>query len=203
MQTSVKLGILGGTFDPVHNGHLALAEEAMQALWLDELLFIPAPAPPHKNGRVLTPFAQRYEMVRLAISGRAYFKLSDLEARRQGQSYTYDTLKVLKEQMPDRELFFLTGADALEGFTHWYRWQEILDLCTLVVTSRPGIDFQVPEELESEAARRQNGFLLLEKEEVDISATELRQAIADGSPWQQWVPKAVAEYIQTNHLYRG
>ena len=105
--------------------------------------------------------------------------------------------------MPDRELFFLTGADALEGFTHWYRWQEILDLCTLVVTSRPGFDFQVPEELESEAARRQNGFLLLEKEEVDISATELRQAIADGSPWQQWVPKAVAEYIQTNHLYRG
>ncbi len=203
MQTSVKLGILGGTFDPVHNGHLALAEAAVKALKLDELLFIPAPAPPHKNGRVITPFAQRYDMVRLAINGRAYFQLSDLEARRQGKSYTYDTLKVLKEQAPARKLFFLTGADALEGFTHWYRWQEILDLCTLVVTTRPGFDFQAPKELEREASRRQNGFLLLEKEAVDISATKLREAIADGSPWRQWVPEAVAEYIQTNHLYRG
>lgn len=203
MLKDCKLGILGGTFDPVHNGHLALAEAAMQELELDELLFIPAPTPPHKDGRAITPFAQRYAMVQLAIAGRPHFWLSDLEAKRSGKSYTYDTLRSIKTHAPQCELFFLTGADALEGFTHWYRWQEILDLCTLVVTTRPGFAFEAPEELAAEARRRQKGLLLLEKDEVDISATKLRKAIAQGAVWQQWVPQKVAEYIQANHLYRG
>ena len=203
MLKECKLGILGGTFDPVHNGHLALAEAAMQQLELEELLFIPAPAPPHKDGRAITAFAQRYEMVQLAIAGRPHFWLSDLEAKRAGKSYTYDTLQTIKTHAPQCELFFLTGADALEGFSHWYRWQEILDLCTLVVTTRPGFAFETPKELAAEARRRQKGVLLLEKDEVDISATKLREAIAQGKAWQQWVPQAVAEYIQANHLYRG
>ena len=203
MQKGCKLGLLGGTFDPVHNGHIALAEAGMTELGLDELLFIPAPAPPHKSGRVITPFAQRYAMVQLAIAGRPNFWLSDLEAKRTGKSYTYDTLKTLKDQTPQCELYFLTGADALEGFTHWYRWQDILDLCTLVVTTRPGFAFETPKELAAESLKRQRGVLLLEKDEVDISATKLRESIALGAAWQQWVPKAVAEYIQTNHLYRG
>ena len=194
---------MGGTFDPVHNGHLALAKDALEELGLDDVLFIPAPAPPHKMGRTITPFAQRYEMVRLAIDGRARFALSDMEAHRQGQSYTYDTLLALKAQAPQKELYFLTGADALAGFTHWYRWQDILDLCTLVVTMRPGFAFKAPPELAQEAARRQKGLLLLKKDEVDISATMLRQAVALGRPWRQWVPEAVAEYIIANHLYRG
>lgn len=203
MHKDGKLGILGGTFDPVHNGHLALAEAVMRDLELDELLFIPAPTPPHKEGRAITPFAQRYDMVQLAIDGRPHFWLSDMEAKRAGKSYTYDTLTAISAQAPAYELYFLTGADALEGFTHWYRWQEILDLCTLVVTTRPGFAFSMPEELAAEARRRQKGVLLLEKDEVDISATKLREAITLGVAWQQWVPEAVADYIQANHLYRG
>lgn len=200
---SSRLGILGGTFDPVHNGHLDLARAAVAELALSELLFIPAPMPPHKNGVKITDFTHRYRMVQLAIKGCAQFAASDMENRREGKSYTYDTLTILKEQMPERELYFLTGADALQGFMNWYRWQDILDLCTVVVTTRPGFAFAAPPELLHEAARRQGGLLLLDKEAVDISATALREAIASGTGWQQQLPAAVAQYIIANNLYRG
>lgn len=203
MQEGAKLGILGGTFDPVHNGHLALADDMQKRLALDEVIFIPARLPPHKTEREITDFAHRYAMVQLAIQDYAHFTLSDLEAKRPGKSYTYDTLLTLKAAYPACTLYFLTGADALVGFTTWHRWRDILDMCTVVVTTRPGFVFKPPAELVDEVDKRQKGLLLLEKEEVDISATKLREAIADSKPWRQWLPPAVANYIQTHHLYRG
>ena len=198
-----RLGLLGGTFDPVHNGHMDLARVALETLALDGLLFIPAPSPPHKEGRPITSFAHRLRMVELAIAGCDRLSVSDLEARRAGKSYTYDTLCALRAAYPEYALYFLTGADALQAFTSWHRWQDILDLCTVVVTTRPGFPFVLPEELANEAKKRRGGFLLLDKEAVAISATELRRAIGAGGDWQRLVPPAVARYIEENHLYRG
>lgn len=203
MPKDLRIGILGGTFDPIHFGHLSLARAAQERLNLDKIVFMPAFLPPHKTMCSTTDYALRYQMTALAIKDEEDFLLSDLERRLGGQSFTYDTLRTFKEICPACQLFFLTGADALKGLDKWYRWQEILDLAQLVVTNRPGFAFIMSEKIKDAAQKSRRGILLLSFDAEDISSTELRALVKTHGLWQSMVPEAVADFILSNHLYEG
>src|SRR5215471_9254247 len=139
----MRLGVLGGTFNPIHNGHLAIARQTREALGLDRILFIPTNDPPHKPHQGLAPAKDRYEMVRLAIDSDPLFVISDVELRRSGTSYSIDTVRQLQHEYgPQTHLFFLIGLDAFLEFPTWHEPDTLLTLCSFVVISRPGISFR-------------------------------------------------------------
>lgn len=203
MRSVQRIGILGGTFDPIHNGHLKLAQEAMSKLSLGKVIFMPAFVPPHKANQPTAHFADRFAMVKAAVDDSSAFAVSDLEYRRGGQSYTYDTLVLLNAQYPNCQWFFLTGADVLTSFNKWYRWQEILDLATLVITTRPGFYLDRSDILDEAMHTIHKKALFLTIDAEDISSTAIRRLIAEGKPWQSFLPKAVTNYIIGHHLYGG
>src|SRR5271166_5246780 len=133
----MRIGVFGGTFDPVHLGHLILAEQCREQGRLDQVLFVPAASPPHKQSQALTPFAQRVEMLALAIAGQPAFRIDELEKDRPGPSYTVDTLEQLKERQPAAELFLILGSDTLLDLPHWHGPARVAALATLVVVARP------------------------------------------------------------------
>jgi nicotinate-nucleotide adenylyltransferase len=187
----MKIGILGGTFDPVHNGHLHLAKKACEKLRLDKIIFIPTYLPPHKKGAQVTPAKHRYAMLRLAIAGHKKFQLSDMEIRRKGRSYTVDTLKALRKQYGAKtELFFITGSDSLKELNKWKNLPEIFTLCRFVVVERPG--FKVTKKLA--------GFILLRVGAKNISSTEIREKISSSS-LKSAIPADIRGYIDTHKLY--
>ncbi len=138
---SQKLGILGGTFNPIHYGHLAAAEEVRDRLKLDRILFIPSYLPPHKLEENVPSAVQRMEMVRLATEGNPSFEPSDIEIKRGGRSYTIDTIEALRQAYPGTELYFITGLDSFLEIQTWHEWERLLTLCCFVVLSRPGYHF--------------------------------------------------------------
>jgi nicotinate-nucleotide adenylyltransferase len=190
----VSLGILGGTFDPIHVAHLRIAEEVREALALERVLFVPAADPPWK--RASAPFADRLEMVRIAVASNPSFEASDLEAGRPGPSYTVDTLEALRARFPDRRLWFIVGADAFAEIDRWHRAGRLLELASFAVVERPGS----PDDLAAESARgaevRRVRVPLLE-----ISASDLRRRAARGASLRYLVPDAVIDYIEKHHLY--
>jgi nicotinate-nucleotide adenylyltransferase len=189
----VRLGLLGGTFDPPHLGHLIVASAAFESLELDRILFIPAAAPPHKLGSVVASAEQRLEMVRRAITGDPRFAVDDLELRRPGASYTVDTLRALREREPGVELFFLVGADQVRELHTWRDPEEVSRLACLAVLSRGGD--QIPS-----AGRYRT--LPVAVPRIDIAATEIRRKVAAGESIRYLVPEAVREYIEGEGLYR-
>lgn len=191
----MKIGILGGSFDPIHRGHLALARESEKQFQLDKILFIPAGRPPHKKETPsLAPASHRAEMVRLALQGVKQWELSEIELKRPGISYTVDTLRTLKETYPDPDrLFFLIGADSFRDFGQWKDPDEILKLAELVVAPRPG--YPLPG-----APPRRMHWLRMPP--VEISASALRQKLEQGGKVSEWVPERVANYLRTLKLYR-
>ncbi|HEX6939874.1 MAG TPA: nicotinate-nucleotide adenylyltransferase [Longimicrobiales bacterium] len=191
----MNIGIFGGTFDPVHTGHLIVAQDAWSALGLDRVLFIPAAVPPHKRGRVAASPELRLEMLRAATAGDPRFATSDLELRRSGPSYTVDTLRELRERDPSGALFLLLGADQFREFHTWREPGEITRLATLVVLSRGGTEAPPPP-LDLPYRR-------LTVTRVDISATEIRRRVAAGQPVRYLVPAAVEEIIRREGLYRA
>ena len=198
-----RLGILGGTFDPVHDGHLVIAEEARVRLNLPEVRFIPAGEPPHKGVRPVTPAADRLAMVRLAIAGNPDFTVSTMEIERGGPSYTVDTLRDLRRlEGDDCELHFIVGGDGLRDLPTWHDPDGILALCRLVVVRRPGVG-----EIDLPALKRQLPALrerltLLDGPLFDVSGTELRERARAGLPIRYQLPEAVREYIEARGLYR-
>jgi nicotinate-nucleotide adenylyltransferase len=185
----MKIGIYGGTFDPIHNGHLILARDAVEKLALDELVFIPNAISPHRLRENRAPDALRHEMVLAAISGESRFKADDLELRRGGVSYTIDTILALKEKYPpDAELFYLIGQDNTEELHTWHRIEELKRLVNFVVFSRGSRD---TEHLLFKLDRR-----------VDISATEVRTRVAKSESIRYLVPEAVFQIIANHHLYK-
>lgn len=188
----MKIGILGGTFDPVHLGHLHLAKKVCQKLRLSKIIFIPTYLPPHKKSIKITPAKHRYNMLKLAIKGYRKFTASDIETKRKGRSYSVITLRQLRKKYgPKAELFFITGSDSLKELDKWKNLNEILKLSNFVIVKRPHFEFKnIPE-----------GFIVVDIKAKDISATEIREKIRMGASIVHIIPKGVREYIDKHRLY--
>ena len=197
----MRLGILGGTFDPIHNAHLFIAEEARVRVGLDRVLFVPNAVPPHKISHDVTPAVHRLAMTQLAIQTNPDFDGSALEIERPGPSYTVDTLNALKQAHPGADLFFITGMDTLPEIATWHRPEEILRLCTFIAAERPGYVFDPAQKgLLPGLPER---VLPLPTTHLDISATEIRRRVREGLPIRYLTPDAVVDYIARHGLYRA
>jgi len=192
-----RIGLFGGSFDPVHNAHVALARLALDRLQLDELRWIPAGKPWQKKDREITPASQREAMVALAIQGEPRFKLERCELERSGPSYMLDTVRELQAAESGAQWFLIVGQDQYASLHTWHGWQELLRLVRLAVANRPGAHSPVNAEL----ARVPHVEVALPM--MDVSSTELRQRIAAGQGVDDLVPAAVARYIDQHHLYSG
>jgi nicotinate-nucleotide adenylyltransferase len=202
-----RVGILGGTFDPVHYGHLVIAEEVREALALDRVLFVPAAAPPHKVGLAITPAEDRAAMVELAIAGNPAFAMSRTELDRGGLSYTADTLAELAREAADagviRELYFILSTEALAGLPTWHDPQRILSLCSLAVVSRPGTPIPSAPELEECFGPAAGRIFPVTTVPLAHSASLVRARAGAGQSIRYLVPPAVEAYIHEHRLYRS
>ncbi|MGI6344849.1 MAG: nicotinate-nucleotide adenylyltransferase [Bacillota bacterium] len=194
-----KYGIMGGTFDPIHVGHLFIAEAARHELELDQVLFIPAGHPPHK-GQV-TPGEHRYQMTLLATASNPAFQVSRIELDRAGFSYAYDTVRALLSQLEPCELFFIIGADALLEIHSWYRYADLIELCQLATATRPGFGLTDFLSAENFTPRELERIHLLEVPPLAISSSDIRRRRREGRPIRYLVTDAVAAYIDENQLY--
>jgi nicotinate-nucleotide adenylyltransferase len=196
----MKLGIMGGTFDPIHFGHLQVAHAAIQEAELNSVLFLPDGDPPHKTPH--TPARQRYEMVRLAIAPESAFWVTDMEIKRKGRTYTVDTLLALKQQAPERALVYLIGSDTLFLFPTWRTAEKVAQLCSMLVMMREG-DQEELVRAEQTRLREKYGLQsrLLPIRGLPISSSQVRQACRQGQDLTSLVPPEVAGYIERQRLY--
>ena len=198
----VRVGILGGTFDPVHIGHLILAEEAWARLGLSKVLFVPAGDPPHKRGQPLSPVHHRVRMLELAIADNPHFALSRVDCDRPGPHYTLDMVRLLQAQLgPRAELYFLMGFDSLIDFPTWHQPQELLAICRLVALTRYGYALDW-DKLEAALPGLRQRVTLLPMPELEIASHIIQQRVREGWPIRYQVPAAVEEYIHQHRLYR-
>ena len=192
-QSPERIGILGGTFDPIHIGHLIMAQTAMRRFKLDRVIFVPANIPPHKNPHEVTLPRHRLNMVKLALVGHKRFSVSDFEINREGPSYSIDTVRHFREKfLPRTKLFFLMGQDAFEGLKNWKDVAQIFKLVKIVVVNRPGFKF--------ENVYLPHHSVLMPG--IDISSSDVRNQVVEGNAINYLVPQKVADYIQKHRLYR-
>ena len=189
----MRIGLLGGSFDPPHVGHLLAASDAYEALHLDRLVFIPAAVQPLKVDRMAASSEQRLVMTKMLIGGDSRFDVDSMEIERGGLSYTVDTLAALRLRWPSAELFWLVGADIVPSFARWREPERIVELATVVVLQRTG---------DGDGASLPAGMRCLATRRVDVSSTEIRQRVMEGKSVRGFVPDAVAEYIAAERLYR-
>jgi nicotinate-nucleotide adenylyltransferase len=207
------VGLLGGTFDPIHCGHLAVARAAQRALTLDRVWFVPSARPPHRPDSPQASEYHRVAMIRLATQAGIGWEVSDLELRRHGPSYTYDTLTTLgRDGLAPSQIFFITGADAFAEIATWYRYPEVLDLAHFVVVARPGFSIEAlrgrvpaladrmiqPAELADPSTPR---VILVAADTPDVSSTAIRSRVARRESLDGLVPSAVSAYISQHDLY--
>ncbi len=201
-----RLGIYGGSFDPVHYGHLLLAESCREQCQLNQVWLLPAASAPHKLQRKGTSARHRVEMLRLAIGGHDALQVSTIEADRGGVSYTVDTLEAIHQQLPDAELFFLMGADSLEDLPHWREPARICQLAVPVVVRRPGSptpSLSVLAELVDPQRLDYFQQCQVTMPLMDLASTDIRQRVADGRSIRYRTPRAVEKYIESHQLYRS
>jgi len=198
-----KVGILGGTFDPIHNGHLVLAKNAYDQLQLDEVLLLVSPDPPHKQDRVKTEFCHRFRMTELASEEYEALTPSDFETFLPAPSYSVHTLKALKSVYPDYDFYFIIGEDSLDAIECWYHPEQLFKLTKLAVAVRYEDDDARTIEEQSEYLHRKYGadIHILNADYVDISSTDIRRKVAEGKSITGLVPKKVEDYIWTEKLY--
>lgn len=212
----MKIGLMGGTFNPIHRAHLRIAEEALDLCGLDRVLFLPAADPPHKPLAGGVPFEQRCAMVRLAIAGNPDFELSDVEGQRAGKSYSVDTIGFFRTQRPQDTLFFIIGSDSFFEIGLWHRYAEIFHLCNLIVVDRPARTVEDPLEALPVAIRGEFSYTdapaklrhvsghqvhILKGQPLDISSTAIRSLVAAGRSISHLVPSAVEAYIKDQRIY--
>lgn len=188
----MKIGILGGTFNPVHLGHLILAEEAREKLGLDKVIFVPAFFPPHKDNSGVVPARKRLAMIRLAIKSNSHFVASDIEIKRNGRSYTIDTIREFKRSFRKDELYFIIGSDLLKYLDEWKDLKEIIKMVKFVAATRPGYPLEkIPSYINTLPIRA-----------VDISAFEVRRCIRENKSFRYLLPERVFDYIKQRGLYK-
>jgi nicotinate-nucleotide adenylyltransferase len=195
-----RLGLLGGTFDPIHIGHLVLASHAAESLGLDEVLFIPAQVPPHKLGEAISPSDDRAAMVRAAIAEDERFAFSDLDLQSDTPSYTSELVERLAAQMPGHEHYFITGADSLRDFPTWHKPQTILEHVYLAVAGRPGVE--VTNAMLNTVPMLSRRVRLFDSPLIDISSTDIRDRVRTGRCIKYLVPAAVEQYIFEKGVYQ-
>jgi nicotinate-nucleotide adenylyltransferase len=189
----MNIAIFGGTFNPIHKGHLFLAEQAEKILGLNKVIFVPAYIPPHKSCSDIISAAERFHMIKLAISGRKSFSVSCLEIEKRKKIYSVDTVRYFKKKFPNHtRLFFLIGADQLKGLSSWKDADKLIGLCEFVVFSRPGFSLK----------ENPHDIKVARIEELDISSTQVRDRIKNNKSIKRFVPKSVADYIMSNNLYK-
>jgi nicotinate-nucleotide adenylyltransferase len=201
----MRIGVFGGTFDPVHLGHLVTAEQCREQAGLDQVWFIPAARPPHKPSHHLTPFERRAEMLRLATAGHPAFRVSEIENERTGPSYTVDTLEELRRRHPDAELHLILGSDTLPDLPTWHESFRLPQLATLLLVARPGTPLPDPAGLRAVLGLAPDDPLQFQGIEVplqEISSRDLRRRVAEGRGIRYLVPRAVEQYIVEKSLYR-
>jgi nicotinate-nucleotide adenylyltransferase len=200
----MNIGVLGGTFDPIHIGHIKVAEEAIARLDLPRILFIPAGQPWLKlnNANAVSPVPHRLEMVRLGIAGNPRFKLSTMEIERPGPTYSVDTVAQLHSRLGEGdEIFFILGWDNLMQLPQWHQPQRLIEMCRLVAV--PRVDFPLPDlpTLERELPGISQRVILFDRPRIDINASEIRRRAAEGKSISEFVPEAVERYIKEHGLY--
>ncbi len=196
----MRLGLMGGTFDPIHTGHLVIAEMARVEFALDRVLWIPSGDPPHKKGYLVTPQEHRYAMALLATANHPDFEVSRMELDRSGHSYTVDTVERLRRERPRDELYFITGADAILEILTWHRHHELIQACRFIAVTRPGYDLErlssvLPMEYLTQIST-------LTTPGVDISSTDIRTRVRSGDAIRYLVPESVQAYIRKHQLYQ-
>ena len=199
----MRLGILGGTFDPIHFGHLLAAEEARVALHLDRVLFAPAGTPPHKQGHSILPVTHRLAMVRLAIADNPAFVVSTVDVDRPGPHYTVDTIRLLRDEWGTdaEETFFIMGADSLAHLLTWHRPDRLVELCRLAVVTRPGYRADLAE-LKAALPGISQRLDWVKMPVLGISSSDLQRRVREGRSIRYQVPAAVAKYVAEHKLYR-
>lgn len=213
----MKIGILGGTFNPIHYGHLHIAEEVQRSCKLDQVWFMPTCQPPHKKLAGEISFAERMAMVELALAGHERFIACDLEGRRGGTSYSVETLEQLRREHPADQFYFIMGLDSFQEIGSWKNYEKLFELAHLVVTARPGFAGSLREFLpvaiverfcydaESENLQHSSGFSVLSVTHTcrDVSSTEVRRKLRQGEDAEGLIPPEVREYIRQHRLYRS
>jgi nicotinate-nucleotide adenylyltransferase len=198
----VNIGIIGGTFDPIHNGHILIAREVKARLKLAEVIFVPAGQPWMKSEKPITPAVHRLEMVRMAIAPYPYFKVSTMEVDRVGPTYTIDTILGIRAKLnAEDEVYFILGWDSLVQFPRWRDAPRLIKMCRLTAVPRPGYTLPDLNSLEAKIPGLSGRVVLLDKPEIDISATDIRQRVAQGLSINHLVPRVVAIYIRKHRLY--
>jgi nicotinate-nucleotide adenylyltransferase len=201
----MRIGVFGGTFDPIHLGHLILAEQCREQAGLDQVWFVPAPRPPQKEGQAVTRFEQRVEMLQLAIAGQPDFRIDEIEKDRPGPSYTVETLTELHRRHADDEFDLVIGSDSLADVPLWRQPQRLVALAGLVVMARPGSPVLGADELRQELGLAPDAPLRLREVEgpqIYIASRDLRRRAAEGRSLRYVVPRAVECYIQEKRIYR-
>ncbi|GGH84880.1 nicotinate-nucleotide adenylyltransferase [Pullulanibacillus pueri] len=190
-----RIGLFGGAFDPPHTGHLILAAEAAEAADLDEVWFLPSYIPPHlerKHSQRISSAQSRIDMVRLSIEGESKFRLSLVEYEREGKSYTYDTVAILKEQYPDHVFYFIIGGDMVNDLPQWYKFEELKTSVNFLATKRAGVPLHPIEGM---------NIQYFDMPLIEISSSMIRERYRTGKPWHYFLPVAVKNYIEENGLY--
>jgi nicotinate-nucleotide adenylyltransferase len=197
---------MGGSFDPLHMGHLIVAQDAAESLSLSEVIFIPAAIPPHKQQARRVDAKHRLNILYLAVADNACFSVSDIEIQRGGLSYSIDTVKALRSLHPDADLFLIVGSDTLVELHTWHKVEELLDLCQIATVLRPGEDslevitqkIQLPIE-----TRKKMMKYIIQTHRIEISSTEIRRRVETGESIRYLVPSEVKKYIDEHDLYQG
>ncbi len=201
----MRIGVFGGTFDPVHFGHLIMAEQSREQAALDQVWFVPSARPPHKLDRPLTPFAQRVEMLALALAGQPGFRVEEIEKDRPGPSYTADTLDDLNRLHPNNDWFLLVGSDTLSDLPTWHEPARVVARATLLVVMRPGYAELPANDLRLSLSLPKESDLqvqMVQSPSIDISSRDLRRRAAEGRSLRYLLPRSVECYIQAKSLYQ-